>query len=361
MSYVSLILKPTRLCNLRCVYCHDWRSGPNQTMDFLVLARTLSSALQDTEYTSVEFIWHGGEPTILPISFYQKALMIQSHFRRKKQFVMNVIQTNGTRLTKPWIEFLRDNQFTVGISLDGPPEIHNLSRRYASGRPSFEDIRSNITLLRKFKVPFSVLMVVDEAALELGPQRIFDFFLEMGIKNFGLLAATPLIQPSATPNTPALHYVDPTKMIKFLIHMFDIWKRHGDPSIKIRELQGIIQMIRNKSGNCTLAGGCFGHYYVVEPNGDVAHCELFQGDSRYTLGNILQNDFYEMRNGAALSLLTHQNKLQINRMKSCPEFSICNGWCPHERYLSARHNSNHNAECCGLRPLIEYIKHNMSD
>src|SRR5262245_24331312 len=99
MGFVSLIVKGTRLCNLRCTYCHDWRSGQDQTMTFPVMARTIAAALRDPEYDAVEFIWHGGETTVLPIAFYEKALLIQSRFRRPGQLIRNLIQTNGTRLT----------------------------------------------------------------------------------------------------------------------------------------------------------------------------------------------------------------------------------------------------------------------
>ena len=183
MGSLSLIVKATRLCNLRCTYCHDWRAGPNQTMNFTIMARMIASALRDKEHDVVDFIWHGGEPMLLPFSFYEKAMLVQSRFRRPGQVVMNTIQTNGTRLSEPWARFLRDNQFSVGVSLDGPPEIHNKYRMYESGRPSFQDVSTTLDRMRQYGIPFSVLMVIDEDALEVGPKQIFDFFVKMKIKN----------------------------------------------------------------------------------------------------------------------------------------------------------------------------------
>jgi uncharacterized protein len=328
-------------------------------MDFSVMARTIASALSDPESDTVEFIWHGGEPTVLPSLFYEKALLVQSRFRRPNQVIINSIQTNGTRLTRSWANFLRDNHFIVGISLDGPPEIHDKYRRYASGRPSFEDASDTIELLRDCHVPFSVLMVIDEEALALGSRRIFEFFLKMNIKNFGLLAATPINQPSAPPETRTNHYIDPKRMTEFLIKLYDCWKENGDTSIRIREFEGILQRLQGNSGYCTLEGNCFGHYYIVEPNGDVAHCELFQGDPKYTFGNILEDDFKSFRQSTKMSTLIRENQLELNRMRSCPEFSICNGWCPHERYLSMRHSPNYRSNCCGLDDLIKHIRNNM--
>ena len=97
--YLGLVLKATRLCNLRCTYCRDWREGPGQTMGFDVLARVVAAALREESHSIVDFVWHGGETTLLPLSFYRKAMFLQSRFRRPGQRIGNVIQTNGTRLT----------------------------------------------------------------------------------------------------------------------------------------------------------------------------------------------------------------------------------------------------------------------
>jgi uncharacterized protein len=357
MGHAGLIIKGTRLCNLRCAYCHDWRAGRDQSMSFPVMARLIATALRDPEHDAIDFIWHGGETTLLPQAFYEKAMYVQSRFRRPGQVICNSIQTNGTRLTPAWARFLRANRFSVGVSIDGPPEVHDRVRRYASGRPSSADVARGIRLLREYGVPFSVLMVIDAEALALGPDRVFDFFLEHDIKNYAVLAAKPDNDPDAPPGTPATHYTDPARMAAFLTRLYDRWLEHGDPDIQIRELDGIRRRLTGaRAGFCTLAGGCLGKYYLIEPNGDVAHCDLFLGDARYTLGNILTHDFAALRGGAPLRALQAENERALDAMRACPDFALCNGWCPHERYLSARHNPMHEAGCCGLRDLIAHIR-----
>lgn len=332
-------------------------------MSFPVMARMIACALRDEEHDVIDFIWHGGEPTLLPFSFYEKALLVQSRFRRSGQLVMNTIQTNGTRLTDSWVRFLQENRFTIGVSLDGPPEIHNKYRIYSSGRPSFEDVSATLDKLRQYHIPFSVLMVIDEDVLEIGARRIFDFFVKLKIKNYGFMAATPVNSPNASPFTHATHYVDPQRMNNFLIKMYDCWKEHRDSNVRIREIENILLCIQQgRSHSCTLQGNCFGQYFVVEPNGEVAHCELFQGDSRYTLGNILESNFEAFRKSEELSALIDENQKELRDMQQhCPEFAICKGWCPHERYLSVRHNPNHTKNCCGLLDLIRHIRDNMPD
>jgi uncharacterized protein len=357
---LSLIVKATRLCNLRCTYCHDWRTGPDQTMTFSVMARMIAAALRDLEHGAVEFIWHGGETTVLPISFYQKALLVQSRFRRPGQLIRNQIQTNGTRLSLEWVRFFRANEFGVGISLDGPPQIHDRHRLYASGRGSFQDVARGIRLLREANVRFGVLMVIDEEALAMGPDRIFDFFLEHGVRDYGFNAALPTNQPDAKPGTPTTHYTTAAQMNDFLARLYDRWCEHGDAGIKIREFEALRGRIASRDPEvCTLAGGCLGVYFLVEPNGDVAHCDLFLGDDRYTFGNICRQDFGEFRRSANMLALEEENRQSLDAMRGCPEFVVCNGWCPHQRYLSVRHNLHHRQDCCGLRRLIEHIRARM--
>lgn len=354
---LALIIKATRLCNLRCSYCHDWRSGPNQTMSFEVLATMVAKALQDPVHRAVEFIWHGGETTILNPKFYEKALLVQAQFRQKEQFIQNSIQTNCTLITPAWAKFFREFKFHVSISLDGPPEIHDTYRVGRSGEPTFAKVLKGIETLREYDIPISVLMVIDEKALQTGPDRIFDFFLEHGITSYGLLAAKPLNLPDAPPNSPADHYVEPHRMTAFLMQLYDRWEKHGDSNIRIRELSAIEKRLRGgRADCCTLAGNCFGKYYLVEPNGDVAHCDLFLGDSRYTIGNLLRNDFSEFRQSSTLAGLRAENSEKLMQMQSCPEFAVCNGWCPHERYISGRHNQQHSTGCCGLHDLIQHVR-----
>jgi uncharacterized protein len=357
MPFLTLIVKGTRLCNLRCQYCHDWRTGRDQRMPFNVLAHVVARALGDPAHRVVNFIWHGGETTVLPIAFYERALLLQSRFRQPGQTVRNSIQTNGTRITADWARFLRANEIAVGVSIDGPREIHDKTRRYASGRGSFDDVLRGLSLLEEHGVDHSVLMVIDEEAYSLGPEAIFSFFAEHRIKSFGLLAAKPTNQPDAAPLTPAEHYVDPTRFMRFLAKLSDIRGEHGDRAIQIRELDVLERRIAGtKHRPCTLAGNCLGGYFLVEPNGDVAHCDLFLGDPAYTLGNVVRNTFAEIRTSEPLQALQRSNEQALAKLRVCPEFEVCNGWCPHERYASVRHNPHHSDECCGLKGLIAHLR-----
>lgn len=357
MRSLTLIVKATRHCNLRCNYCHDWRSGPDARMSFEVLANLVWAALSDPEHERVVFVWHGGETMLLPIEFYEKALYLQARFRRPGQTVANSIQTNGTRIDDRWARFLRDHEFQVSVSLDGPPSIHDRHRLTVAGQPSYALVREGMRRLREHGVGFGVLMVVDREALAIGPDLIFDFFLEEGISQYGLLAATPENNPEAAPGSPAEHYVTPSEMTAFLARLYDRWIEHGDERIRIRELEGLrARVSRREPGLCTFAGGCLGQYFSVEPDGDVSHCDVFVGDPAYRLGNVLVDSFRSIRTNRALAALAERSRSDSHAMAGCPEFSVCNGWCPHERYLSFRHDPRHDPGCCGLRDLIRHVR-----
>jgi uncharacterized protein len=350
---LGLIVKATRLCNLRCTYCHDWREGPGQSMPFEVLARMTAAALADGEAEAVSFLWHGGEPLVLPRAFYDKALVLQAHLRRAGQRVTNAVQTNGTLIDAEWAAFLRDHEFGVSLSLDGPRVLHDRRRVYVSGKGSYRDVVRGINILRAHRVPMSALMVIDEKALALGAERIFDLFVELGIARFGLLASTP----SNAPGASSRGYVDPARMNAFLIRMYDAWREHGDPAVQIREIDAIRRRIHGeRAGLCTLAGDCFGRYFAVDPNGDVAHCDVFSGDVRYTIGNVTRQSFAELRTSAALHALRAEDEDLAEAHDACPEAPVCNGGCPHERYLAVRHEPGPRAGCCGRRALIEHVR-----
>ncbi|WP_162802808.1 radical SAM/SPASM domain-containing protein [Ornithinimicrobium avium] len=354
---LTLIVKGTRLCNLRCSYCNDWRAGPDQTMRLPVLAHTLLKALRHSNPAVLDVVWHGGETTLLPRRFYERALYLQSRFRQPGTIIRNEIQTNATRIDAEWAAFLARHSFSVGISLDGPAEIHDRTRRYVSGAGSFADVLRGVRVLRDHGIEPSVLMVLDEEALALGPRRIFDFFLEAGLPRFGLLPVKPPNNPSAAPGTPADRYVDPPRFMAFMTELDDIWREHGDPDVHIRELEVLRRKVAGtRHRPCTLAGGCLGAYYLVEPDGRVAHCDLFLGDERYTLGNVLTQDFLSMAASPAMEALREANEHALEGMRRCPGFDVCQGWCPHERYTSARHNPSHRADCCGLLPLIDHVR-----
>jgi len=357
---LTLIVKVTRQCALRCTYCNDWRDNRKEVMSFPVVARMIDLALAQHEH--VRFIWHGGEPTFLPISFYEKALLVQAHLRRPEQKIGNSFQTNATKLTPAWARFFRANDIQVGISIDGPAHLHNSHRSYRSGKGSYKDVIRGLNLLKEHGVQFSGLVVVDERTLKFGARRLLDFLVGQGIRSFGLLPAKPRNDPAAKRGTKTSHYIEPARVNAFLMDLYDAWLSRGDRDVKIRELDALKAQIKGVSGrSCTLSGKCWGRYFTIEPDGTVGGCDVFSGDSRYTLGNIMNASFAELANSEGLLKLKKEHGEAIEAMRGCPEFPVCKGWCPHERHVSIRHNTSHRDGCCGLRDLIAHLRNRMAE
>lgn len=352
---IALIVKATRSCNLRCAYCNDWRPGSGNAMPFEVLARLVEAALTDPHHDAVRFSWHGGEPTLLGQKYFEKAMLLQSGFRRAGQRVTNSIMTNATRITDEWAQFLKDNEFSVGVSLDGPREIHDTYRRDAAGRPSFDATRRGIQRLHDLQVGFGITVVLDRAGYELGPVRLFDFLVGEGITSFGINFVMP---PFGAPTDVARqHYITTQDRAAFLRGLHERWKDYGDRAIKIRELDALRRRVAGRHGGpCTLTGSCWSSLYSVEPNGDVAHCDFFLGSDEYVWGNIMRQDFSSIRTSPSLVAARQRHNRAAIPKQQCPEYSVCNGGCPHEYLMSQTYDPLHREECCGLDELIETLR-----
>lgn len=350
---LTVIMKATRLCNLRCTYCHSWRTGPDQTMTFSVLARTIRDALRDPSVRWVDFVWHGGEATVLPVSFYRKALWLQERFRRPGQRVLNTVQTNGTRLTDEWLAFLREHDVGVGVSLDGPPEIHDARRIDAAGRPTSARVREGLERLRASGIQrWGALMVVDELVCAAGARRLLEYLTEIDVKQVALLNVLPENTPPGSPEAGA--YLPFPRFVEFLRELFHEWDGGYRELVLVRELADLAGQLRGDAPQiCVFAGECFGAYLTVEPTGEVAACDKYIDDADYRFGQVLDTGLTGAQLSTRLAAVREQNRIAVERMRECRWFSVCHGGCPHDRYTGERRLPGYDGRCCGLAPLLD--------
>ena len=263
--------------------------------------------------------------------------------------------TNATCMTDDWAEFLKRNEFTVGVSLDGPPDIHDRYRVDAAGRPTFEKVRRGMAVLRGHGVDFGVTVVLDEAGYAYGPTRLFDFLVGEGVTNFGINFVMPAI--GLPTDRARAHYISPQRRTDFLIGLYRQWRAHGDAAVRIRELDALQSRIGGRhAAPCTLSGSCWSALYSIEPNGDVCHCDYFLGDSGYVWGNVMNDSFDDIRRSEMMSSARDRHQPARRAKSACPEFAVCQGGCPHEYLMSERHNPDHIADCCQLRELIQIMR-----
>ncbi|EKU97745.1 radical SAM additional 4Fe4S-binding domain protein [Leptolyngbya sp. PCC 7375] len=353
-SHTFMIMKATRLCNLRCTYCHSWRDDPSQRMKFRVLAKATRDILKAANVNQVDFVWHGGEVTLLPISFFKKALWLQNYFRSRNQVISNSLQTNATRLSDEWISFIKANKISVGVSLDGPPEIHDRRRLNKFGAPTSQDVLKGIQKLKDENIPFGVLVVVDRDVVEYGPDRLLDYLTGLGIQGVALLNAIP----DNTDNTDRQIYLPWPQFVDFLEELFVVWWSDYKDKINIRELQSLVQNVDNgRASVCEFSGNCMGQFLTIEADGRVSACDKYIGDQDFTFGNLLQADLPSMlKNSSNLDLAKVDVNNKMLNMSKCKYFKYCFGGCPHDSRLNELNIEHWDSRCCGLSSLIDKIK-----
>jgi len=154
---LTVIIKVISACNLACRYC-DADIYSNRQLSLDTISQIIKKALDYAD--RVEFIWHGGELLLMGIQFYEKVIELQKRYKREGQTIINSLQTNGTLINQEWVDFFKANDFHVGVSLDGPPEVHNANRIFKSGQGSFEQVMRGIGLLKENGVNFGVVAVI---------------------------------------------------------------------------------------------------------------------------------------------------------------------------------------------------------
>ena len=344
---LTVIIKVISACNLACRYC-DADIYSNQRISIDTVSNIINKALDYADY--VEFVWHGGEPLLMGIQFYEKVVELQKRYRREGQTIMNSLQTNGTLISQEWVDFFKANDFRVGVSLDGPPKVHNANRIFRSGQGSFEQVMRGIRLLKENGVNFGVLAVITKETVRLGAKRFLDFFIENGIFNIGILPQRPALNIGRTDALPREEFE------KFAIELFDYWYSLDDPRIEIREFDDILGRILSsaESNVCIFSGDCIGRILGITPDGDVYHCDEFMFDDRYKLGNVREQTFEEILNPMNPKLIRIRlEDLKTKKSIKCKYSKICNYGCPKDRYVLSKVYNEEGT--CGWCNVIDHI------
>jgi len=345
----SIICRVTPHCNLNCTYCYagcQFRSGSKAIMSEGVLFEIISKFMA-LPYKNIEFIWHGGEPLLAGIEFFEKIIDYQAKLKNG-QNVINSIQTNGTLLTKEWIEFFAENNFGICLSLDGPEEIHD------AYRGCFERVMRAIKLLQINEVPFSVLLVVHRKSLGKA-KEIYKFLVNNGIKCFDFLPCTCISRFLDRDLEP---YINADEYADFLIEIFDNWINDDDPEIQIRFLDNIVRgLIGGEADLCSMAGTCK-EFIAVDWNGDIYYpCDAFIGDERFKVGNILEDRFDKLSEKQKFKDIREKLELlnKLPECKSCPWWSICKGGCSAHVFYHYGNFSKKTPFCSARKKIYQKI------
>ena len=343
-----VMLKPAgALCNLACDYCYYlekaklYQESPRHVMSDELLEKFIEEYINSQTMQEVLFTWHGGETMMRPLSFYRKALALQKKYAKGRQ-ISNCLQTNGTLLTDEWCRFFHDNQWLVGISIDGPQEFHDEYRRNRQGRPSFVKVMQGINLLKKHNVEWNAMAVVNDYNADY-PLEFYHFFKELDCHYIQFAPIVERIAPHADGRHLAAvdeeskegladFSITPRQWGNFLCSIFDEWVRQDVGNYYIQLFDSTLaNWVGEQPGICTLAKTC-GHAGVMEFNGDVYSCDHFVFP-QYKLGNIYSNTLAEMMYGERQQKFGQAKYTALPaQCKKCPYLFACNGECPKNRF-----------------------------
>lgn len=343
-----VMLKPAGAhCNLACKYCYYleknnlYDKSHRHIMSDEMLEQFTREYIEAQTMPQVLFTWHGGEPLMRSIDFYKKALTLQKKYARGRR-IDNVIQTNGTMLTDEWCEFFAQNNWLVGISIDGPQEYHDHYRLTTTGNPSWQKVMHGIELLKKHHVEWNAMAVVNAYNAD-HPLEFYHFFKDNGCQ---YLQFTPIVERltkhqdgrtlaslADDKEIPLADFsVTPEQWGSFLCAIFDEWVRNdvGKMFVEIFDCT-LANWMGVLPGICAYSKNC-GHAGVMEHNGDVYSCDHFVFPE-YKLGNIRDHTLIEMLYGDKQHAFSRLKHTSLPRQcKECDMEFACHGECPKNRF-----------------------------
>lgn len=365
-----VMLKPVgSRCNLSCRYCYYLEKAHyyDETADFrmsdAVLEEFVRQYLEAQTFSEVLFIWHGGEPLLCGLDFYKYALSLQQKYAGGRH-IDNCIQTNGTLITEEWCRFFKENNFLVGVSIDGPKHFHDAYRCR-----SYDAVVRGIELLNKHDVQWNAMAVVNNLNVEY-PLEFYRFFRDE--LNCRYLQFTPIVERIDEKGRFVIGNED-GKLTEtsisskqwgaFLCAIFDEWVQHDVGEMFVQMFDATLaNWCGVPPGICSLAPTC-GHSAALEHNGDLFSCDHFVFP-QHLLGNIRTDSITSMMYGDQQKAFGLSKRNELTRQcKECQYLFACNGECPKNRFaLDEYGNFGHNHLCagylryfCHVAPAMDYM------
>ena len=368
----STMVKPAgSACNLDCAYCYyldkALRYGGKQAvMSDDLLREYIRQYITANAVDTVTFCWHGGEPLLLGLDFYRKAMAFQREFASGKR-ILNTIQTNATLISEDWCKFFRMNDFLVGVSLDGPQDIHDGFRLDKQGRPTWERVMASVDMLKRYGVEFNTLSVVNSRCEGRG-KEIYNFFKSLGSHYMQFLPAVEhvvdredfrrpvIVSPETEGARLAPWSVSAKGYGEFLCDIFDEWVVSDVGEYYVQMFDATLAQYCNvQPGVCSMCETC-GDCLVVEHNGDVYNCDHFVYPE-YLLGNIREKSLLEIYDDPKRFQFGVAKRANLPReCMKCRFYFACRGECPKHRFERTDEGEAKNSLCAGLKAYFRYTQ-----
>lgn len=383
LRHYAIEVKPIgAACNLRCAYCYYLGKGSGYSatpalMSDEVLERYVQQVIAiHGRRAEIEFAWHGGEPTLSGIPFFQRAMQLQEKYGAGRR-ILNTLQTNGTLLTDDWCRFFRDHHFRIGISIDGPEHLHNIYRKNAHGEGSFAQTMHGLELLQKHGVEFNTLTTVN-AANATHAAEVYDFLREFSDfmqflpvveslpKDNGNVGLPPGLYTTERIGQLADFSVNPEDYGRFLCTVLDRWLAKDARRKFVQAIESAIgNLTRRPAGLCVHEAVC-GHCGVIEKNGDLYRCDRYVFPE-YRVGNIMDAPLHDM-----MQTNRRFGEYKLDSLPTqclhCDVADLCFGGCPKDRLIERMTIGTspsgpvpvverRNYLCPGYKTFFRYVRH----
>jgi uncharacterized protein len=365
---IHVLAKPTgAVCNLQCSYCFFLNKerlypGSRFRMSDEVLDTYIRQLIESHQSQRVTVSWQGGEPTLMGIDFFKKAIAFQEKYQKPGMIFENTLQTNGTLLNDEWCEFFRKHDFLVGISIDGPQHLHDLHRLDKQGRPTFDRVMRGLRLLQKHEVDYNILTTVNRVNAE-HPLEVYAFLRDEAKTSWiQFIPAIERLKDGVVTiyqegTTVSERSVQPRQFGDFLITIFDEWVRHDVGMVFVQTFEAAVRnwLGLPSSGMCIFDATC-GHGLALEHNGDLYACDHFV-EPKYFLGNIQRSHMLELVAGEQQRTFG-RNKLDLlpRSCRECDVWFACKGECPKNRFgVTPNGEPGLNYLCAGYQAFFRHI------
>jgi uncharacterized protein len=358
----QIFVKPIgAVCNLDCSYCYYlekrdlYPDARSLRMGEDVLEKYIAQHIEASPLPTVLFSWHGGEPTVLGIDYFRKITELQRKHAAAGREIVNGIQTNGTLLDEQWCRFFAEEGFYVGLSIDGPSELHDGYRIDRGGRPTHDRVMKAYQLLQAYNIHCDVLCVLHDRNVR-HPADVYGFFKSIAVKHLVFL---PLV--IRTPDGGAAPgSVPPEPFGEFLCAVFDEWIRYDMERMYVQMFEEATRPARGMEHMlCVLRKTC-GELPILEHNGDFYSCDHFV-DREHFLGNIRDTTLVQALDGARQRAFGRMKWETLPRQcGNCNVLAYCNGGCPKDRpVVNTDGEPGANYLCAGLRRFFTHAHPHM--
>lgn len=362
----NMMFKPVGAeCNLGCSYCYYQDKvrlyDEHSYLSMDCLEKVIKEYIDINASEQIVFDWHGGEPLLLGLDYFKKIVEIQRKYRGNKH-IYNTVQTNATLLAADFAAFFKENNFLVGVSIDGPQDIHDKFRKDKGGNPTFLKVMRGVELLHRYAVDFNTLTTISKAGEGRGLE-VYSFLKNIGSHYMQFMpvyeyvdSKNNIASPDDKQSALASWSVSPIEYGKFMCDIFDCWVRNDVGSYFVNLFDSTLANYCGMNpGTCVYSETC-GANAVMEHNGDIYPCDHFVYP-RYKLGNVKESSLREIvsSENATRFGIDKRNSLPAQCLR-CEYYFACHGECPKHRFaMSDKNESGLNSLCEGLYYFFSHV------